>query len=486
MKKSFRQFSILSVLMVTILLLGTACKKDKISADSSHKLRFSLDTLSFDTVFSSVGSSTRIFKIYNPNDMKVNISSIVIGGGNASFFRVNVNGEPAVSYANVELRARDSLWVFAEVTVDPMDSNNPFLVKDSLVCITNGNLQKVIFEAFGQDVYFHKPLLGATNYDIPCNEVWKSDKPHLVFGTAVIDSNCSLEIEAGTRVYFHYAGALKAMKGASLKVRGELDNQVYFEGDRRESWYQSVAGQWEGVVLNEGSLDNELNFLQIKNARNGVSCQGDGNANDYSLVMNNCRVLNCSSNGIRLNSTTMQTNNLLVANCAGHELLIEKGGSYEFNHGTFANYVNAAQGNANSGNSVLVKNWILLDGAKETGDILQCDFNNCIISGITNNELELKDDGGVFNYQFTNCLITSSGGSNDGENFIANVFNADPSFQDVSVADFQLKANSGAVDVGSLNFVLERLPYLGMDLKGDIRTGEGSPDAGSYEHVGQP
>lgn len=482
MRKIRFSFLLVSVVVFIATVLG-GCKKDKISSDGAHKLSFSLDTLSFDTVFSAVGSSTRIFKIYNPNSQKVKITSISLGGGASSFFRVNVNGQSSVSFNNIELRAKDSLWVFAEVRIDPSNANNPFLIKDSLVCITNSNVQKVNFEAFGQDVYFHKPVNGASEFELPCGEVWKSDKPHLVFGTAMVDTSCQLDVEAGTKVYFHNDGAIQVMKGGSLKVNGTRSSPVYFEGDRREPWYDDVSGQWIGVFLEDESIDHELNFLYLKNAQTGLFCEADASSNTNALLLNNCSFINCSSTGLYFKGTSVQAYNLVVGNCVSNELLIEMGGKYDFKHATFANYVGTEAGSSTSGNSVTIKNWGVKDGEMVDGPLDKCDFHNSIIYGNENDELQLNDNGAVFNYTVRNSVLAIQGKNNSNAEFTDCVFNLDPNFNEIRTADFSLSTGSPCADIGDVTVVQSQSVELGEDFKGDERLNDNNPDAGAFEFI---
>ena len=60
---------------------------------SKENLSFSVDTIVFDTVFTTVGSTTKQFKIYNPSVKSVKIEEIELMGGSQSPFRINVDGE---------------------------------------------------------------------------------------------------------------------------------------------------------------------------------------------------------------------------------------------------------------------------------------------------------------------------------------------------------------------------------------------------------
>ncbi|MBI3235236.1 MAG: hypothetical protein HYZ42_14575, partial [Bacteroidetes bacterium] len=63
----------------------------------------------FDTVFTTVGSTTRNVRIRNKNNQKINISSIHLKGGSSSQFIVNVDGIKGTSFADIEIAAKDSM-----------------------------------------------------------------------------------------------------------------------------------------------------------------------------------------------------------------------------------------------------------------------------------------------------------------------------------------------------------------------------------------
>ena len=105
--------------MGVLLFVGTGCVDEKITTDPNHKLSFSVDTLSFDTLFATIPSRTAIFKIYNTNKEALNISSISLGGESESYFRYNVDGRiPDASNRlyDLTIRGNDSIFVFVEVT----------------------------------------------------------------------------------------------------------------------------------------------------------------------------------------------------------------------------------------------------------------------------------------------------------------------------------------------------------------------------------
>ena len=184
--------SISGIIFLVVVLLAVSCKKDVITDDPAAKLSFSTDTLTFDTVFTQLGSATRRFMIYNRNPESILVSSIKIAGGSASNFRINVNGQPGTSFSNIEIRGNDSMFVFAEVTVDPNSLTNPFVIFESVEFLTNGNAQQVVLSAWGQNAYYYRPNLFIDGLPpisllsdyFPNQSVVNlpSDKPHVIFG----------------------------------------------------------------------------------------------------------------------------------------------------------------------------------------------------------------------------------------------------------------------------------------------------------------
>ena len=143
---------------------------------SDHDLRFSADTLFFDTVFATVGSVTLPLKVYNDHEGSLLIDEIELASGVASQYRINVDGTPITNlsqpYRDKVLHAGDSMYVFVEVTVDPEQSagDSPFWVIEALRFLTNGNEQEVTLVARGQNARFY----GDPNeiaIDL-CDEVW--------------------------------------------------------------------------------------------------------------------------------------------------------------------------------------------------------------------------------------------------------------------------------------------------------------------------
>ena len=88
MNKNHIVYSILLLSLVFAML--TSCRKDPVF-DKSSNIAVSIDHIVFDTVFSTIGSTTKMFYIKNTSDHAV-MTDIFLAGGTSSNFRINVDG----------------------------------------------------------------------------------------------------------------------------------------------------------------------------------------------------------------------------------------------------------------------------------------------------------------------------------------------------------------------------------------------------------
>ena len=58
-----------------------------------------------------------------------------------------------------------------------------------------------------------------------------------------------------------------SIPGGTIKINGTLGNEVTLKGDRLESWYDSLPGQWDRIWLYPGSINNEFNYVMYCSAR---------------------------------------------------------------------------------------------------------------------------------------------------------------------------------------------------------------------------
>src|SRR6476620_8334699 len=250
------------ILFLILASFATGCKKDQFIYDSSAYTTLSADNVRFDTVFSSAGSITKSLKIFNLNDQKLLINTIQLAGGPRSPFKININRQPGIQQLQIELPAGDSIYVFVQVTIDPTNDRNPFIVSDSIQISCNGNVQWIQLEAYGQNAHF------LNNYSITTNESWLNDLPYIISGELNVEESGSLTIQKGVRVYAHSNAAIRVH--GSLSVMGESGdiNKVVFTNDRLDLPYNSLPGSWQGIIFESNSSGNNLNWAIIKNAIN--------------------------------------------------------------------------------------------------------------------------------------------------------------------------------------------------------------------------
>ncbi|MCB0742138.1 MAG: hypothetical protein KDB92_14075, partial [Chitinophagaceae bacterium] len=185
------------LLSISICLLLAACRKDSFITSPDASVYISTDSLHYDTVFTSSGSTYRSFFIRNDNNQKINLSSLTLSGGTASSFTLNVDGAHGTSFSNIEINAHDSVYVFAQVNIDPSLNNLPFIVQDSILINYNGKTRKVQLEAWGQNAHFLR------NKIVSNDETWNNDLPYVILGSLTVNEGKKLTINKGCRIYMH-------------------------------------------------------------------------------------------------------------------------------------------------------------------------------------------------------------------------------------------------------------------------------------------
>ena len=367
-----------ALLLIIATFAFTGCKKDVLNTSSSFKLEFSNDTVMFDTVFTSIGSSTRSLVIRNTGSEKVNISKITLARGTSSPFRLNIDGTATEDYKDLEIAAHDSAYIFVKVTIDPNNISNPFIQSDSIVFETNGNVQNVKLVAWGQNAYFYKDKVLTGDVTLP------DDKPHVIYGTLKAASGCNLKITAGTRLYFHNGGSFEIRKGASLNVYGTVENPVTFTSDRLDLDYRDLPGLWLGIWLENGSRHNSFSNAEITNARVGIQADSCGLAEGDTLRLHNCLINNMTNYGLRATKARIFASNCQITNCGANVVSIELGGMYDFRNCTLARYFGGRGYPA-----VSIGNYVFDTlGNKLPGALTSAYFGNCIVTGNLNADID--------------------------------------------------------------------------------------------------
>ena len=522
--------------IVTILSL-TSCRSDFETVPSTGKLEFSKETVYLDTVFTNISSSTYTLKVYNRSNQDITVPVIKLAKADSKY-RIMVDGMTGVDdnnsgtgngkiFNNVEILAKDSMYIFIETTVNINELlPNEFLYTDEIEFDSGNNLQKVNLVTLVQDAIFLYPdkyengtketiLLGlddegkevrVTGFELNENDPingnelhFTNKKPYVIYGFAGVPPGKTLEIDPGARVYFHVeyndnksansriAGII-VQADASININGiaspnidnPTENEVIFEGDRLEPGFSDTPGQWGTIWLRQGSKNNSINHLTLKNAVVGLLVE-----NCY-LNIKNSQIYNASNLGILARAATIDGENLVVNSAGQASFAATIGGSYDFRFCTFNNNWNSPKQFA-----VLLTNYETNEDESITvGDLVKANFYNCIIYGNNNVELFLdKYKEALFNYDFKYNLIkfNDSGttiANNKDYDFIrnqtdGNIKNKNPNFFDININKLNIDDTSGAFQKGSATYLVP------TDVNGNIRTSN-PPDMGAYQSAPFP
>ena len=479
----FRLFFLITAIFIVIVF--ASCKKeDVVNHDSSLKLGFSTDSVIFDTVFTTVGSVTKRLMIYNKSDNKLNISNINLTGGPSSAYRINLDGEPGSSFSDVEINGNDSLYLFVRVTINPQDNNNPYVVEDELTFFTNGNEQHVKLIAWGQDAHY---IVADTyssvfpKYKIVADSLetvhWTNERPYVIYGYAVIDSYGTLIIDEGARIYFHDGGGLWAYSDGLLQVKGTLENPVTFQGDRMESSYDELPGQWDRIWLMESTpgTDHLIENAVIKNGYIGLQTESFIHYANNRVILHNVIIENMNGFGIFSRIYNIEATNTVLANCGGYCLAVTGGGYFNFKQSTIGNFWPYS---ARNNPAVYINNYLLDTLDNPVPYALNFTLANSIIYGSNKDEFEADMVGGADSLYFiSHSLVRSTRKMEDGVNFNTILRNEDPLYKDVTVNDYRLDTLSPAIDYGDPAIAVE-VPY---DLLNNQRLNH--PDAGAYQFM---
>lgn len=480
------------LVFVFIIITVFSCRRDEdFIEDSSAQLQFSTNSVSFDTVFTTIGSVTQNIRIYNPHKNPIKISSVRLNSGTNSNFRINIDGLSGNNIQDIEIPAEDSLFGFIEVTVDPNNALNPFVIEDFIEFITNGNRQRIILTAWGQNAIYYTPtsfnrnlpdftcLTGPCSDAVPPVDVtWTDSLPIVIYGFIAIDTLDKLTIEAGTKIHFHKNGGMWVYRGGTLKVRGTKEEPVIFRGDRLEPAYDDLPGQWDRIWINEGAF-NEINYAIIQNAFVGIQAEAlflNGNPTQLgSLSLNNTIIKNCSGIGLLTAYFNLAAENTIITNCNEYSAVVQSRGNWTFDHCTFANYTD---GSSRETQAIFIKNNYSV-GATIFVDTPNVAIRNSIVYGVADTEFNIEViNNGSTNVTVINSILKTDENTSNSNRYQSIIKNPlDEIFIDAENAEFRLFDNSRARDQGNLS-VGNLVPF---DYSGNDRRADGKPDLGAYE-----
>lgn len=474
------------ICLVFILGLSACTEDDSFSAAKGNLLSFEKDTVKMDTVFSSVPTSLKKVWVFNRSSDGIRCKQIRLLGGEESGFRVNVDGtylspESGFQAQNIEIRKKDSLCVFVELTSKPNHKSGIQRLSDQIVfSLESGEEQRISLDAWTWDAKMLR------NVRISRDSVLSSpDVPLVVYGGIRVDSLARLTIGAGTTLYFHGEAGIDVY--GSLEILGEKDKEVTLRSDRLDHMfdylpYDNMSGLWQGIRLRSSSFDNHLRYTDLHSAFNGIMADSSDVGREKlfieSSTIHNCQGWGLLSIGGRIRAHNSQFTNTL------QDCVMQAGGSLELLHCTLAQYYpfDSKRGAA-----------LRFTNGFEGEDIplLKMDCINSILTGYADDVVfgEKGSQDVPFNYRFASSLLRSDKSGFDEAN-LENVL-----FEDIENKDTGSLHNFRLVDGDKqrYDFHLDSLSQaigladtahsLPLDRSGIKR--DGQPDAGCFEFVGE-
>lgn len=489
---------ILFILSSVLLIISVeSCRKDFDANTSTGNLSFSKQTVYLDTVFTNIGSSTYNLKVYNRSNEDIQIPTIELENGTTSNYRLMVDGKAGKSFENIEIKAKDSVYIFIETTVDIVDfttNATEFLYTDKILFDTNNFEQSVDLVTLVKDAKFIFPpneiIDGELNdFELSTTQLnWTNTLPYVIYGYPTVPECETLNIEEGSRIYFHRNSGVIIPECATIIANGDistdselLEKEIIFQGDRLEELYKDIPGQWGTIWLQEGSTNNLFNHVTIKNATIGI--RSDGNDGDLTTTINNTQLYNHSVNGLLALNGNIEGKNVVIGNCGQASISLVLGGKYNFEQSTFTNYW---RNSFRSYPTMILSNNLTINDTIFVAE-LNALFTNCIIYGNESIEYTLsKDEDADFNFKFKNCLIRFNDINNQLQNnelydfnnithYENNILNEDPIFSDVINNIFLISEGNSPAD----NTGFEIIPSFN-DILNTPRF-SGNYDIGAYQ-----
>lgn len=460
-----KEFTRKIIRIVSIISCVWACTPEEeiFTSDPAAGLNFSEKAVVFDTLYTALPSITRWLTVYNPNKRAVTIDNVYLSNPAESPYQVIVNGRPLADARNLRLLGGDSLLILVKASPRFRNEDLPFIVYDSLMFETNGNLQNVKLLAWGQDVTFVR----YTDFIGVCNTKWTAGKPYIIMDSLRVPPDCELTMEAGTQVYCR-PDAHILVEGA-LNIQGTAEKRVTLADFRQLK--ENAPGQWGGIVFKETSRNNFIRGAEIRNATTGLDVQISDEDTLPDLILENTAIKNMLQSGISAINADISLTNTLITNCVSSLINIRGGGNYTCRHCTLTSY------SFEFGRelpAVLLSN-VYKEGGTQFVEPLSWVMQNSIIwggNGFNDEILIDRDPAASFTIRAANSLLKTRLVDMFSER--GNLLNISPMplFIDPTILNFRPDSLSPLINAGIMLNITE-------DITGKKR--DDKPDIGAYE-----
>lgn len=465
--KTMRYF-ILTIIGALSLIMAS-CIEDGFTTSPQDVLTFSRDTVNFDTVFTDQGTPTARLIVRNRASKGVNISSIRFRNPE-TVFRMNVDGMSGYDFSDVEIRAKDSIYVFIECFIPETEGVSPGLVEDDLEFVTNGVTQTVRVEAYGQNV------TRLRNIRVEQDMTLTADRPYVVFDSLTVAPGATLRIEPGAQLLFH-DGASMVVEG-TLEAVGTADRKIAMRGDRLDDvlpdvGYDILAGQWRGIRIDARSFDNRMEYVDMRSTVSGLTVDSCADLSRPKLTLVNSWLHNSQGNVLASKYARVDAYGCCFSEAAGSVVRLT-GGQHEFLQCTIANnYLFSA-----INGPLLWLGHVLPEHAEQNDlPLMSAKFANTIIYGLVE-DINIGEfpESDVY---FHNVSFKSTG--YDDPNFINCLWDTDPMFytdRPIYYFNYRLQPDSPVLAAGDPQLVT---PVVLYDMDGVDRLANGNPSLGAYQ-----
>jgi len=461
MKRLLLLFTVFSVIFC-------GCTEKKFFTGGDLILRFSTDTIYFDTVFTTIGTSTRELRVINNNNHWVEIDEISLAS-DISPFRLNIDGVQGNTRTGIEIAPGDSIFIFIDAIIDPNDSNSPVAINDSINFYYNNIVQDINILAWGQDIN----LIQGEEVN---TQTWSGEKPFVIYNSMMVDTGEVLTIEEGVRILFHRGSTMYV--AGTLIAEGAIDNRIRFSSDRVEDLYDDIPGQWDGIYFLNGSQGSRIKNADIVNAVSAIHLGNLGSpdqAPDINLA--NVNILHNSVTGISSLGASIVAENCVITHCGYYSLYLAMGGSYEFIHCTINSYWDYS---VRTNPGIIISDYIEYENSIVTGVLDYSIFSNSALTGSIKNEIGIfSENEEILNCQFNTCVLTIDESLDmwSDYNLEGSVISAEPGY--ISPSSFDLRPDTLSVLVDKADPGIST--FVDHDIRGLGRFNDNGPDIGAYE-----
>lgn len=464
---------ILPMALIAMLIPSlVGCISDSFTTSPSDILSFSKDTVSFDTVFTDLGTPTARLQVFNRAKKSINISSIRFADPQTRF-SINVDGQSGKEFKDVEIRGGDSIFIFIECFIPEQAQNTPQLTEDKLEFVTNGVTQNVVVEAWGQNV---TRLRGLT---VTEDMTLTSEIPYVIFDSLTVASGARLLIEPGANLLFH-DGAKFTVNG-TLEAIGAPGHMINLRGDRLDNvlpnaGYDILAGQWDGIRISPESFGNRLEYVNMRSTKIGLVVDSCADLSKQKLLIVNSWLHNSQGCALESNYAWVDAYGCVFSEAASSPVYLA-GGKHDFVQCTLSNYYLFAYPS-------LPLLWLahcMPDAILEdpTQPLMTANFQNCIFYGLSDdiNEGDLTGSNVYLQY----CSLKSPG--SDDANFQFCLWDTDPLFLTVRsdyYFNYHVQEDSPVIGAGNASYLN---PLCDTDMDGVNRLASspnGMPTLGAY------